>query len=119
RVERVEPPAARKTAMGWPIVPHGLRRLLGWLSQRYGRLPLYITENGAAFDDQRDASGFVDDQARIRYIADHLIAAAAAMDEGVDLRGYFAWSLLDNLEWAEGFSKRFGLIRCDFETLER
>jgi beta-glucosidase len=115
----VPQPDARKTQMGWPIAPEGLERLLIGLHERYGGLPIYVTENGAAFDDQADADGFVEDSKRIAYLREHIAAARAAMSAGVDLRGYFAWSLLDNLEWSEGFGKRFGIVRCDFETLQR
>jgi beta-glucosidase/6-phospho-beta-glucosidase/beta-galactosidase len=115
----VPQPLLPKTEMGWPIVPTGLYRLLRWLSQRYSGLPIVIAENGAALDDQPDDDGFVDDPDRIRYLADHIAAMAAAVSGGVDVRGYFAWSLMDNLEWSLGYSKRFGLIRCDRETLAR
>lgn len=107
-----------RTAMNWKIMPDGLRRLLHWLWDRY-RLPICITENGAAFDDAADEGGFVRDTDRLEYIRTHLEAVAAAMRDGVDLRGYFVWSLLDNLEWAEGYSKRFGIVRCDFATQQR
>lgn len=117
--EVIPQPDTPHTEMGWPIRPDGLHRLLHWLNSRYSDLPIYITENGAAMDDQPDTSGFVDDQDRIAYLRNHLAAIGAAMAEGVDLRGYFAWSLLDNLEWSLGFSKRFGLIRCDHETQQR
>ncbi len=117
--EVVPRPDAARTAMGWPIVPDGLRRVLHWLNKRYSGLPIYITESGAAFDDQADETGFVHDQNRIAYLRDHIAAAGAALAEGVDLRGYFVWSLLDNLEWSEGFAKQFGIIRCDHETQER
>lgn len=117
-IELMPQPGAPKTEMGWTINPDGLERLLIWLHERY-RLPIYITENGAAMPDKPDASGFVDDQDRIAYLRTHLTAADRAMKAGVDLRGYFTWSLMDNLEWTLGFSKRFGLIRCDFETLKR
>jgi beta-galactosidase len=110
---------APQTEMGWPIRPQGLRLLLHWLSDRYGKLPTLITENGAAFDDQPDADGFVQDDGRSAYLREHIEAAFQARAEGVDLRGYYAWSLLDNLEWAEGFTKRFGIVRCDFETQAR
>jgi beta-galactosidase len=112
-------PHVERTAMGWPIVPDGLHRLLHWLNRRYAGLPIYVTENGAALDDQPDNDGFVNDVGRIAYLRDHLAALERARAEGVDVRGYLVWSLLDNLEWAEGFSKRFGLVRCDFETLRR
>lgn len=117
--ERTPLPDRPRTTMGWPIAPDGLHALLHWLSDRYRGLPIYITENGAACDDQPDARGFVDDQDRIAYLRDHLAAVAEARAAGVDVRGYFAWSLLDNLEWAEGFAQRFGLIRCDHATGQR
>jgi beta-galactosidase len=117
--EILKQPDRPHTTMGWPIVPDGLRRLLLWLHDRYPGKPIYITENGAAFDDKVGPDGRVDDQPRIDYLRDHIAAAAAARAAGVELRGYFVWSLLDNLEWAEGFSKRFGLIRCDFATRKR
>jgi len=117
--EVVPQPDVPRTAMGWPIAPDGLRRVLHWLAKRYPGLPIYITENGAAFDDQADETGYVDDQNRIAYLRDHIAAARAALAEGIDLRGYFVWTLLDNLEWSEGFAKRFGIIRCDHETQER
>ncbi len=108
-----------QTEMGWPIVPDGLADLLRWLSDRYRGLPIYITENGAAVADQPDEHGFVDDQARIAYLRDHIGAVARARAAGVDVRGYFVWSLLDNLEWTLGFSKRFGIVRCDHATQKR
>ncbi|MCP4594656.1 MAG: beta-glucosidase [bacterium] len=117
--ERIPQPDRLHTETGWAVVPDGLRDLLLWLTKRYPELPVYITENGAAFADTATDDGEVDDQARIAYLRAHLDAASRARAGGVDLRGYFAWSLLDNLEWSHGFSKRFGLIRCDFETLER
>ncbi len=112
-------PHVKHTEMNWPIVPEGFYALLHWLNKRYDGLPIYVTENGAACNDQPDAEGFVNDQDRIAYLRDHFEAARAAQAEGVDLRGYFVWSLLDNLEWSLGFNKRFGLIRCDFETGRR
>jgi beta-glucosidase len=105
--------------LGWPMVPEGLYRLLHWLSKRYQGLPIYITENGTSLADQADGAGFVDDQGRIAYLRDHIAAAGRALAEGVDLRGYLVWSLLDNLEWAEGFARRFGVVRCDRATLKR
>lgn len=104
--------------MGWPIVPEGLHRLLLWLNERYPELPIYITENGAAQDDEPDDAGFVNDVDRIAYLRDHIAAAGAALAEGVDLRGYFVWSLLDNPEWSDGFVKRFGPAHCNRNTLQ-
>ena len=80
---------------------------------------MVITENGAAFDDQADETGFVRDDDRTEYLAEHIAAVAAARAQGADVRGYFAWSLMDNFEWAEGYAKRFGLVHVDFETQVR
>jgi beta-glucosidase len=104
------------TAMGWEVHPDGLRTLLTWLHATYtgaAGTALVITENGAAFDDLPDASGFVDDQDRIDYLRSHLGAVHAAIGEGADVRGYLAWSLMDNFEWAYGYGKRFGVVRVD------
>jgi len=103
------------TAFGWPVVPSGLRELLTGLRERYAAAlpPIYVTENGCSTADG------VDDQARIEFHAGHLRALGEAAAAGVDVRGYFVWSLLDNFEWAAGFSQRFGLVRVDFGTRER
>ncbi|MHB9861816.1 GH1 family beta-glucosidase [Streptomyces sp. YIM S03343] len=102
------------TDFGWPVVPEGLTELLTNFHTRYGdRLPpLMITENGCSGDG-------LDDQHRITYLDAHLRALHRALEAGVDVRGYFVWSLLDNFEWAEGFARRFGLVQVDYETLER
>lgn len=110
------------TAMGWEVQPEGLTRLLLRLQQDYTGprgVALYVTENGAAYEDVPDADGFVDDQDRLAFIDAHLRAVRAAVDAGADVRGYFAWSLMDNFEWAHGYSKRFGLVRVDYETQRR
>ena len=107
------------TEMGWNIDPAGLTELLVGLHATYPDQPLMITENGAAFDDEVAASGRVHDHLRVAYLHDHIEAVGVAMDAGVDVRGYIAWSLLDNFEWAHGFSKRFGLIRVDYDTQAR
>jgi beta-glucosidase len=86
---------------------------------RYGNPTIYITENGAAFDDEPLPDGSVNDARRIEYLRGHLIACREAIQAGVDLRGYYVWSLLDNFEWQSGFSKRFGIVRVDFETQRR
>lgn len=104
------------TAMGWEIDPGGLRNLLTWLHTDYtgpSGVPMIITENGAAFDDVVDAEGTVDDADRIDYLRRHLTAVKEAMDAGADVRGYLAWSLMDNFEWAYGYGMRFGLVRVD------
>jgi beta-glucosidase len=118
-VSRTVPYGRPVTAMGWEILPHGLTDLLVRLHRDYPGLPMVITENGAAFDDQPDSAGFVQDEDRVDYLRAHLEAVADARDLGADVRGYFAWSLLDNFEWSYGFQKRFGLIRVDYQTLRR
>lgn len=116
RAEQAEPAT---TSLGWSVVPRSLRNVLIRVADRLGSLPLYVTENGAAFDDRPLADGTVRDRARIDYLNGYLGAAAEAIEEGVNLRGYFAWSLLDNYEWAEGYRERFGLVFVDFLTQER
>jgi beta-glucosidase len=107
------------SAMGWTIEPGALTELLLRIHGDYGPRPLYITENGIAVNDYADPEGRVVDPERIAYLDSHLRAAEVAVDQGVDLRGYFTWSLLDNFEWAWGYWKRFGLIYVDYATLER
>jgi beta-glucosidase len=107
------------TAMGWEELPEGLFRVLTRLHADYPRLPIHITENGAAYDDVPDHRGFVEDRDRQRYFEQHLRAVESALAAGVDVRGYFAWSLLDNFEWAEGYAKRFGIAHVDFDTFDR
>ncbi len=120
RARAVRQPGSSYTELDWEVHPEGLTRTLCWVKERYGDLPLYVMENGAAFADPPVAtSARVEDPLRVDYFRTHLRAARAAMQHGVDLRGYFAWSLLDNLEWACGFSKRFGLVHVNFATQER
>jgi beta-glucosidase len=107
------------TAMGWNIEPAGLTELLLGLHERYPNLPLMVTENGAAFDDVVSPDGRIHDERRVAYLHDHIEAVGAAIDAGADVRGYFVWSLMDNFEWAWGYDRRFGIVRVDFETLER
>jgi beta-glucosidase len=104
------------TAMGWGVDPSALTAMLLRIQKDYGPIPMIITENGAAFDDDVAHDGSVSDPQRIAYVRAHLIAAAEAISAGVDLRGYFLWSLLDNFEWADGYSKRFGIVHVDFAT---
>ncbi|MEU0550056.1 GH1 family beta-glucosidase [Micromonospora sp. NPDC005979] len=110
-----------RTAFDWPVAPDGLHELLRWLRDTYGDAlpPIEITEGGCAYDDEPDAHGQVADPERIAYLDGHLRAVRAAIDDGVDVRGYFVWSLLDNWEWAEGFTKRFGLVHVDYATQRR
>jgi beta-glucosidase len=109
------------TDFGWPVVPDGLREILTTFRDRYGdRLPpLYVTESGCSYHDRVGPDGAVHDPARIDYHDAHLRAVAAAVAGGVDVRGYFVWSLMDNFEWAAGFDERFGLVHVDFATQER
>lgn len=108
-----------KTAMGWEIYPQGLSHFLKMVARDYtGTLPLYVTENGMAGTDIL-TDGVINDQPRIDYLAAHLNAARDAIAQGVPLKGYFTWSLLDNYEWALGYEKRFGLVHMDFDSLQR
>jgi beta-glucosidase len=107
-----------RTAMDWEVFPEGLTDLLLQLDRDYPLPPVYITENGAAFDDQVQA-GRVHDPARIDYIARHIDAVAEAMRRGVDVAGYMVWSLVDNFEWAWGYGKRFGIVHVDYATQQR
>ena len=104
-------PGGRRTGLDWPVEPDGLRGLLIQLKRDYpGLPPIYITENGCVYDDDRD---------RIAFIEDHVTAVREAIAGGVDVRGYFYWSLLDNFEWARGYGPRFGLVHVDYATQRR
>jgi len=105
----------QKTDMQWAVVPWGCRKLLEWISERYDYPDIYITENGCAYDDA-PKNGEVDDQRRIDFYASYLGECANAIDNGVKLKGYFAWSFMDNFEWASGYDKRFGVHYVDFDT---
>jgi beta-glucosidase len=107
------------TAGGIGIHPHALGTILRRVSEEYTNLPLYVTENGAAFDDYVDPEGGVDDDERAAFLHGHFAAVADVIADGVDVRGYFVWSLMDNFEWAEGYAKRFGLVYVDYRTQER
>ncbi len=109
-----------QTDMGWPVVPSGLRDLLIGLEESYGEVlpPLMVTENGVAFPDEV-ADGRVDDPRRVEYLRSHMAAVGEAADAGVDVRGFFVWSFLDNFEWAEGYRPRFGLVYTDYATQQR
>ncbi|MBO0692188.1 MAG: family 1 glycosylhydrolase, partial [Acidimicrobiaceae bacterium] len=107
------------TAMDWEIDPDALTELLVGLRDDYGAVPIYISENGAAFADYVDPTGVVRDHDRIDYLDGHLRAVAAALASGVDVRGYYLWSLLDNFEWAHGYQRRFGLVWVDYANQAR
>jgi len=113
-----KPPSGPLTAMGWNIDPAALTWLLEDFAKRWPGLPVFISENGAAFDDVATPDG-VHDQKRIEYIDAHIQAVEAAMAAGVPVTGYFVWSLLDNFEWACGYTRRFGLVRVDYPTQQR
>lgn len=119
RATRVPQKESVHTETGWEVFPQGLTDTLRWVSERYGRPALYVTENGAAFYDPPHAEEVVEDPLRVSYLRDHLSAARQSIADGVDLRGYFAWSLLDNYEWSHGYSKRFGIVHVDYETQKR
>lgn len=106
------------TDMGWEISPQGHREIL-LRSANDSRLPIYITENGSAWPDVVSSDGAVHDRRRIDYLHRHLLAARGAIDDGADIRGYFAWSLMDNFEWAYGYDKRFGIVHVDYATQAR
>ena len=114
----VDDGGVERTEMGWEVYPDGLYELLVRLREEYDPPPLYVTENGAAYADQR-SNGTVDDPRRISYVDRHLTAIARAIEDGVPVHGYFLWSLLDNFEWSFGYSRRFGIVYVDYETLER
>jgi beta-glucosidase len=108
------------TEMGWEVFPQGLTDTLLWIKDRYEGTPIYITENGATFADPSQALGNrLDDPQRVEYFRTHIRAVHDAMRAGADVRGYFAWSMLDNFEWALGYSKRFGIIHVDYQTQKR
>nr|MDQ2668694.1 family 1 glycosylhydrolase [Gemmatimonadota bacterium] len=107
--------------MDWEVYPPGLTDTLVWFRDRYGDIPVYVTENGSAFADPSaaNAEGIVDDPERVAYLRAHINAVRNAISVGVDVRGYYAWSLLDNFEWSAGYAKRFGIVAVDFLTQER
>ncbi|MGA5419938.1 GH1 family beta-glucosidase [Streptomyces lavendulocolor] len=116
---RFVPAPGPRTAMDWPVDPEGLYGLLTRLRDELPGTPLMVTENGAAYDDYADPSGEVHDPERVAYLDGHLAAVHRALADGVDVRGYFLWSLLDNFEWAYGYGKRFGIVHVDFASQRR
>src|SRR5205823_4038288 len=120
RASLVRVPGSIYTETDWEVHAPALIDVLLWFRERYGAMPLYITENGAAFNDPPAAPGdVVEDPLRVQYLREHLAALERAVAAGVDVRGYFVWSLLDNLEWSHGFTKRFGIVHVDFATQKR
>jgi beta-glucosidase len=112
-------PSGPTTGMGWEVAPASLHALLLRLKHDYGDLPISITENGAAYDDPVPTNGLVEDPERLEYLRGHLDAVRRAVADGVDVRSYFTWSLLDNFEWEHGYDKRFGIVYVDYETQRR
>ena len=112
-------PGSEYTEMGWEVCAPAMRRMLVKINNEYRLPPIYITENGAAFKDEVSADGKIHDPRRLDYLKQHFIQTRLAMQDGVDVRGYMVWSLMDNFEWGHGFTKRFGLIRVDYETQQR
>jgi|UniRef100_UPI00404B8299 beta-galactosidase len=120
RVELSDDPSWEKTDMGWNVVPVFCRKMLNWIDARYDHPPIYITENGCALPGEADVAVAVNDTRRIAFVEKYLGACHAAINEdGIDLRGYILWTLMDNFEWATGYSKRFGLHHVDFATGKR
>ena len=120
RAGAVKQPLGTYTETGWEVFPQGLTDTLTWVKQRYGDIPMYITENGAAFFDPPVAEGDrVRDPLRIDYLRKHIGAVKSAIDAGCDVRGYMVWSLLDNMEWSLGYSKRFGIVHVNYSTQQR
>ena len=118
--QRIRQPRHPYSEMGWEMVAPAFRDLLLWVHERTGGAPMLVTENGAATaDPPQPLGGRLDDPLRVAYLHDHLLAVREAVEAGADVRGYFAWSLMDNYEWSQGYDKRFGLVHVDFETQAR
>jgi beta-glucosidase len=115
----IDPSKVERTDMGWEVFPEGLFQLLTRLHADYTPPKLYVTENGASYSDGPGADGSVQDERRTRYLRDHFAACARAIDAGVPLAGFFVWSLMDNFEWAKGYSQRFGIVWVDYATQRR
>ncbi len=118
-VEHRSEPLWGPNEMGWGVYPGGLTQVLLRFKEQYGNPRLFVTENGVPTPDQPGPDGYVDDRARINYLRAHILAAYDAIQLGANLQGYYVWSLLDNFEWAEGYTPRFGLVRVDFPTGRR
>lgn len=112
-------PGSEYTDIGWEVCAPAFRRMLVKIHADYDLPPIYITENGAAYQDEVSPDGKIHDLRRLDYLRQHFIQARLAMQDGVDIRGYFVWSLLDNFEWGHGYTKRFGIVRVDYETQQR
>lgn len=118
-VNTIPVPGAFFTEMGWEVYPAGLFEILERVASDYGNIPLYVTENGMAAADKIELDGQIEDEDRLSYLKSHLVMCKKAIDAGINLKGFYYWSLMDNFEWTSGYSKRFGLIRVDYSTQER
>jgi beta-glucosidase len=117
-IKRVSPPG-EYTELGWEVYPEGLYKILKWVNVNYPVAIVYITENGASFTDTMTLKGKVHDKRRVAYLREHIRYAHKAMKEGIPIKGYFAWSTMDNFEWAYGYSRRFGVVYVDYKTQKR
>lgn len=115
----IDPPGGEYTAMQWEVHPEGLRQVLGMVNRDYRPPQIYVTENGAAYEDVVDSNGHIHDGDRVSFLARHFESTLQAIGDGVPVRGYFVWSLLDNFQWASGYDKRFGVVYVDYETQQR
>ncbi len=115
----VHDPDCERTAFGWEVAPQGMASLLRRIQRDYQPVPMYLTENGCTYDDVVEADGSIRDTKRRDYFIRHLAVLREVIREGIDVRGYFAWSLIDNFEWAEGYVRRFGMVYIDFQTQQR
>ena len=115
----IETKNVERTAFGWEVSPEGMVTLLERVARDYKPAEIYLTENGSTYDDVVGSDGQIDDQQRRSYLVRHLAAAREIVAKGIPVKGYFAWSLLDNFEWAEGYIRRFGLTHVDFQTQQR
>jgi len=115
----VESKDVERTAFGWEVSPEGMVVLLNRVARDYRPAEIYLTENGSTYDDVVTEAGSIEDIQRRSYLVRHLLAVKKIVDMGVPVKGYFAWSLLDNFEWAEGYLRRFGLTYVDFQTQKR
>ena len=117
-VRQIQPEKVERTDFGWEVRPEALHDVIMRIWNDYG-LPIYITENGASYDDKPNEEGEVQDERRVSFLQRYIAQVARAIDEGADVRGYYLWSLMDNFEWAFGYDQRFGITRVDFETQKR
>ncbi|MGH7950001.1 MAG: family 1 glycosylhydrolase, partial [Candidatus Binataceae bacterium] len=115
----VQAPPGERTDFGWEVCPTALSEMILRVTKDYGRLPIYVTENGASYGETPGPDGRVNDQRRISFLRRYISEVGRAIQQGADVRGYFHWTFTDNFEWAEGFNQRFGLVWCDFDSQKR